>query len=208
MKGLIWDLDGTILDSYGVIVPCTLETLRERGVYPDPAELHRTLIASSVKSFFTVTARSLDMDPEELWERYQTLSEARDGEVRLMDGAEETLRTLSGMGAMNMVFTHKGKSAGQVLERLGIRKYFADILSAIPPIPRKPDPEGINILIRRHGFDRRDIFYIGDRPLDIECAERAGVGSILFLPPSSPARPTGGETYIVSDLREIPGLIK
>ena len=46
-------------------------------------------------------------------------------------------------------------------------------------------------------------FYVGDRSLDVEAANNAGIGSILFLDPSSPISATGHETYVVKDLLEI-----
>ncbi len=203
MTAVIWDLDGTLLDSYKVILESVLEVLAQEGLTPDPAETYRRLIETSVKSFLGEQGG----DPDRLWERYRALSTARDGEVRLMRGAAETLRTLADRGVPNFVFTHKGETARQVLDRLGVLTYISGVLSAGDGVPRKPAPDGLNALIARHGLDRRQTFYIGDRPIDMECAKNAGVSGILFLPPSSPAAPTGWETAAVSALTEIPELI-
>ncbi len=205
MTALIWDLDGTLLDSYGVILDSVLATLREEGVIPDPSETYKRLIAGSVKSFLSGFA-SAGLDPDGLWRRYRELSTARDDEVKLMDGAREALEALSSMGIPGFVYTHKGDTARQVLERLGVLHYFTDVLSAEAGLPRKPAPDGLNALIDRHKLDKSDTYYIGDRPIDVSCAVNAGVKSILYRPPASPAVPTGAETYIVADLREIPEL--
>ena len=202
MTALIWDLDGTLLDSYGIILNCVLAALREEGIVRDPSETYGQLIAGSVKSFFGNFAAA-GLDPDRLWERYRALSTARDGEVRLMDGAREALEALSGRGIPQFVYTHKGESAPLVLERLGVLRYFADVLTAGAGLPRKPAPDGLNALCARHNLDKSHTYYIGDRPIDVRCAANAGVKSILFRPPASPAVPTGDETYIVADLREI-----
>ncbi len=208
MTALIWDLDGTLLDSYPIIVDCALQTLRECGETPERGELHRRLIESSVKDVLTKTALARGLDPDALWEHYQALNTAEDGRVRLMEGAAETLEALSRRGTANFVFTHKGATARAVLEKLGVWRYFADILSAGEGIPRKPAPDGINLLCARHSLDKRKTFYVGDRALDLKCAHSAGVGAIFFLPPSSPASPPDGNYITVRALSEIPEIIR
>ena len=202
MTALIWDLDGTVLDSYGVILDCVLATLRQEGVICDPSETYRRLIAGSVKEFLGGFAAA-GLDPDRLWDRYRALSTARDGEIRLTDGARETLEALAGRGFAQFVYTHKGESALTVLESLGVLPCFTDVPTAGAGLPRKPAPDGINALCARHSLDKSHTYYIGDRPIDVRCAVNARVKSVLFLPPGSPAVPTGDETYIVGDLREI-----
>ncbi len=208
MTALIWDLDGTLLDSYKIIVLSTLETLREAGVEAKEAETYRYLIANSVKDLLERTGRERGLDGDKLWRRYQELSTARDGEVTLMDGAAEALFKLSALGVRNFVYTHKGRTGAKVLERLGIGEYFEYVLSAEAGLPRKPAPDGIEWIVRRFGLDKRRTFYIGDRRIDVECAENSGVRCILYLPESSVGAPTGREWRVVRDLRQIPDIIK
>ncbi len=51
--------------------------------------------------------------------------------------------------------------------------------------------------------ERNALTMVGDRSIDIECAENAHVRSIMFRPEYSVAEPTGRETHIVKDLMEI-----
>lgn len=206
MRALIWDLDGTILDSYGVIVDCTHEALREAGIEIDRRELHTRLIASSVKTVLEDFEARQGLTLGRFWERYQVLNVARDDEVKLMDGAAETLERLSKTDIPSFVYTHKGATARAVLQKLGVLRYFTDVLSAEAGLPRKPAPDGLLWLIKRYDLDKNQTFYVGDRPIDVECALNAHVRSILYRPPESPAVPTGREDHIVADLRQIPGL--
>ena len=208
MTALIWDLDGTLLDSYKIIVPSTLKTLREAGVEAEETETYRYLIANSVKTLLENTGRERGLDGDELWRRYQEISTARDGEVALMDGAAEALRELRALGVRNFVYTHKGPTGVSVLERLGIGAYFEYVLTAGAGLPRKPAPDGIEWIVRRFNLDKRRTFYIGDRRIDVECAENSGVRCILYLPESSVGAPTGREWRVVRDLRQIPDIIK
>lgn len=203
MTALIWDLDGTLLDSYKVIVESVLQVMGEAGIELDYELTHAALIAGSTKTFLAQYP-----DGDRLWARYVEVSTARDGEVRLMDGAREALAALKAGGAAQFVYSHKARTATRVLEELGIGTVFTYVLTSDEGLPRKPAPDGIEWLVRRFDLDKRRTFYIGDRPIDVECALRAGVRSVLFLPGTSPAVPTGREDIIVSDLREIPDEIE
>ena len=203
MTALIWDLDGTLLDSYGVILDSVIETCREAGAELCRSDTYRALIAGSVKGFLAQRFPG----KTGLWERYQALSTARDGEIRLMPGAIEALTELRDMGVRSFVYTHKGASAPAVLSRLGVLEYFDFVLTAQAGLPRKPAPDGIERLVRDFGLDKRQTFYVGDRPIDAKCAENAGVGFIFFRPPESPAIPTGTEAATVTRLSDIPKII-
>ena len=52
-----------------------------------------------------------------------------------------------------------------------------------------------------------NVFYVGDRDLDIESANNANIKSIFYKPENSYGEPTGEETYIVYDLLEIADLL-
>ena len=207
MTALIWDLDGTLLDSYGLILDGTSRALAEAGVRVDRRELHRRLIAGSVRSVLREIGAERGLDPEALWRRVDSLDTARYGELELTDGAAETLKALWEAGHMNLIYTHNNRASLDVLRRHGVLHCFTDALTSEAGLPRKPAPDGIDRLVELHGLDRRDTFYIGDRPIDMECAGNAGVRGILFLPPASPAVPTGREEHIVGDLREIVKII-
>ena len=59
-----------------------------------------------------------------------------------------------------------------------------------------------------YNLDRENTYYVGDRSLDIECAENAGTKSILYLPENSAASPTGKETFVVKDLLDIQDIVR
>ncbi len=204
MTALIWDLDGTVLDSYGIILDSTLRALSEVGVSVERQELHRRLIASSVRSVLKEIGAEHGLDPDALWRRVDGLDRERNGEVPLMEGAAEALERLSEMGVRSFVYTHNSRASLEVLERCGVLKFFEYALTSEAGLPRKPTPDGIEWLVRRFELDKRQTFYIGDRPIDAECARNAGVGFLLFKPPASPAIPTGTERTTVTSLTEVP----
>lgn len=81
-------------------------------------------------------------------------------------------------GIQNFVYTHKSDNAFQVLEDLGVRHHFTEILTSDSGFARKPSPEALLFLIDKYGLEKEHTYYIGDRLLDVETAVNAGIQSI------------------------------
>jgi len=200
MRGtvLIWDLDGTLLDSYGVIVSSLQETLAEFQVRMERDAVRRRATEGSVSEVLKAAAEESGQPFQRLKERYSELSGARILEIRVMRHGEEILRETAALGAAHFVYTHRGKTAEPVLEHLGIRNYFQEVVTSLNGFPRKPAPDALLYLIEKHHLEREQVFYVGDRSLDAACAQNAGVRSILYSPAG-----TGTADYLVRDLLEI-----
>ena len=80
---------------------------------------------------------------------------------------------------------------------------FEEIITGADGFERKPSPEALQYLMAKHNLSQADTVYVGDRTLDVECAQNAGISSILYLPKGSVVEPTGKENCIVADLLEI-----
>ena len=203
----IWDLDGTLLDSYGIIVSSLQDAYREFGIELDPGEIRREVIIRSVGDFITQKETETGIPFEQVKARFSEINDSRKLNIPPMDHAAELLRCLRERSIPNFVFTHKGASTQTVLKNIGLCDFFEEIITGKDGFPRKPDPAAVLYLIRKHDLDKNSTFYVGDRSLDIECAVNAGIKSILYLPEGSAAVPTGKETFIVKDLLEIKDLV-
>ena len=204
----IWDLDGTLLDSYKVIVSSLHQACLEFGVITDEQEIYREVITHTVSAFLTKTVNETGLSFDSLKEKFSEFNDSGNLRVTLIKNAAETLAYLDNRGIPNYVFTHKGSNTEFILKNTGIYGFFKDIITGNDGFPKKPDPAAVNFLIDKHGLDRNSCFYVGDRTLDIDCAANAGIGSILYLPEGSPTRPTGKETFIIQDLLEIRDIIE
>ena len=204
----IWDMDGTLVDSYPAIVPAAGETLAAFGVDLEPEEIHREVIAASVGALLERIARERGLDAAALKADFARRNDSRIGDIRPMPHAKECLEALRRAGHRSFVYTHRGASCEAILRQNGLEEYFTEIVTALSGFPRKPEPDAILYLMKKYGLERDACFYVGDRSLDVEAAERAGIGSILLLNPQSPGKATGRETYLVRDLGEIPERVK
>lgn len=199
----IWDMDGTLVDSYPAIVPATQEACADFGLDFPSDYIHKEIIKTSVVTFIEQVAAEHGMDPGPIKARFNQLNDESIGAIIAMPHAEKTLQILTDKGHTCFVFTHRGKSCLSILDQTGLLPYFTEVVTALAGFPRKPAPDAILYLMEKYQLPAESCFYVGDRSLDIEAACNAGIGSILHLDPSSPGKVTGLETYVVSDLLEI-----
>ncbi|MBZ2085964.1 HAD family hydrolase [Streptococcus oralis] len=177
----IWDLDGTLLDSYEAILSGIEETFAQFSIPYDKEKVREFILKFSVQDLLEQVAEERDLDAEVLNQvRAQSLSE-KNAQVVLMPGAREVLAWVDEVGIQQFVYTHKGDNAFTILRDLGLESYFTEILTSQSGFARKPSPEATNYLLDKYELDPRATYYIGDRTLDVEFAQNSGLQSINFL---------------------------
>ena len=204
----IWDLDGTLLDSYGIIVDSLYQIYKEKGFEIDKHEIYFDVINESVSYFIMKMEKRFGVPFDDLKDRYLIISHAAKLNIKAMKHAKEILEYTKANNIPNYVFTHRGVTTETVLKNIGLYEYFDEIVTSLSGFARKPDPEGINYFINKYNLDRDNTYYVGDRPMDIKCADNAHVKSIMFVPDGSVATLSGKETYVIKDLLQIKDIIK
>ena len=205
LKAYIWDLDGTLLDSYGSIVSSLVNVSLECHQRDSREEILKAVKQGSVSAYLRNLSDRTGIDNDVLYQRYREISHERMDEITLIPGAEKTLETLRRAGAKHFVYTHRGSSTGPLLDRLGLTAFFEEIVTFEYGFQPKPSGDGVRYLVERYGLDREETAYVGDRPLDIACALDAGVRAVLYLPEGTCVQPTGKEDLIISSLEELAG---
>ena len=177
----IWDLDGTLLDSYEAILSGIEETFAQFSIPYDKEQVREYILKYSVQDLLVEVAEERKLDVEVLNQvRAQSLSE-KNAQVVLMPGAREVLAWADQAGIQQFVYTHKGDNAFDILRDLGLESYFTEILTSQSGFARKPSPEAANYLIDKYQLNLDNTYYIGDRTLDVEFAHNSGIQSINFL---------------------------
>ncbi|NQP29765.1 HAD-IA family hydrolase [Streptococcus suis] len=174
----IWDLDGTLLDSYEAILAGIQETYEQFYLPFDREEVKQFILRYSVKDLLVRDADKYGLDSDELNRVRATSLKEKNTQIPLMTGAREILDWTAEKGIQNFVYTHKSDNAFQVLEDLGVRHHFTEILTSDSGFARKPSPEALLFLIEKYGLNKENTYYIGDRLLDVETAINAGIQSI------------------------------
>ena len=177
----IWDLDGTLLDSYEAILSGIEETYHQFSIPFDKEKVRTFILKYSVQDLLVQVAEERGLDVDGLNQvRAQSLAE-KNAQVILMPGALEVLSWANQQGIQQFVYTHKGDNALTILRELGLDVYFTEILTSQSGFARKPNPEATTYLINKYHLKPDRTFYIGDRTLDIEFAQNSGIQSINFL---------------------------
>ena len=177
----IWDLDGTLLDSYEAILSGIEETFAQFAIPYDKGKVREFILKYSVQDLLVQVAEERKLDVEVLNQvRAQSLAE-KNAQVVLMPGAREMLAWADQAGIQQFVYTHKGDNALTILRDLGLESYFTEILTSQSGFARKQSPEAANYLIDKYQLNPDNTYYIGDRTLDVEFAQNSGIQSLNFL---------------------------
>ena len=185
MTTFIWDFDGTLVDSYEAIGQALQVTYAHYGLAFDEQWIMDFIIKESVKALLYQVAKEQKFNFAELSAFFKKEQEARDYLIKPMPHLTEVLAATKQKGVTHFVYTHKGITANDVLERLGVRQYFTEVVTSANGFARKPEPEAINYLLDKYDLDKTSTYYVGDRRLDVETTENAGIKSINLGQPSS-----------------------
>ena len=155
MRALIWDLGGTLADTYPDVDRALAMVLDPR---PGPELLHEVALLtrrSSSHAISTLAARH-ELPEQELRRAYeQTKRDWQQAPPPVMPGARELLAAVRAQGGLNLVATHRDRdSATDLVERLGLG--IDDMVCAPDGFARKPDPAMIRALLERHSLAPQD----------------------------------------------------
>lgn len=181
---LLFDLDGTLTDSYPGIVNSFCHTLIALGrPAPDAAAIH-PLIGPPLREGLSLL---LETDAPEVLEtavaRYRDYFAARGMyENAVYPGIRRLLGTLHGEGAGMWVVTSKTDVFAQkIVSHFGLAPYFAGIIGSAADGSRSSKAEMIAEMMNRNGLDPAQTVMIGDRKYDIIGALENGITAIGVL---------------------------
>lgn len=212
MALVIFDLDGTLVDSVDDLCNSVNATRAYMGLPPLPHDL----VASYVGNGAPVLIRRA-MGPEASEEQVQEalsffLSYYREhmlDNTRPYPGVVETLEQLRGEGVKMAVLTNKPQRFSRDLcAGLGLAQYFFQIYGGNSFEQKKPDPIGIRTLMQEAGAKPAETWMVGDSATDVLTARNAGVRSVGVTYGISPQ--TLKETppdFLIDSMTELPRLL-
>jgi HAD superfamily hydrolase (TIGR01549 family) len=160
-KGIVFDLDGTLVDS-----PLCFDSIRSELEIP---EGHFIL-------------EYLDqLPPEAQIEKRRRLEEIEAEAARQakpISGVLELLRELRGRGVPVGIFTRNCRVATELV--IAMHGFEIDMVVTRDEAPAKPDPTGLRLFLTEWKLAGHEILFVGDFHFDIDCGKRAGVKTALF----------------------------
>ena len=203
-NSFIWDLDGTIIDSYQVIVDSLMIVAEKCRLSFSRPYIYQYVKSTSVNAFIELLADQSNYDKDQLKRMHSEMSNQRTNEIKCIPHAEYILDYLYRHNIQNFIYTHKGKSTAQVLENLNLSHFFTEAVTSEYGFERKPHAKGIEYIIDKYNLNKKNVFYVGDRQVDADCAKNAGVSSITLADNSGIS--VSGD-YTVKNLKELVNFI-
>lgn len=177
---LIFDLDGTLIDSRKDLATSVNLMRRHYGLDPLPMDRIVGFIGDGVRSLVERSLAGTGIGVDEAIAVQRPLYRAHlNDETTLYEGVAGGLQRLHAAGHALAVATNKPVDATEmILVNLGIRKLFACVYGGGAGFALKPDPAMVFDAMKRTGVPAADTWLVGDNHTDIEAARRAGVKSI------------------------------
>ena len=120
----------------------------------------------------------MDYATPEFIDDYHTLEDELQTDVKFYPEIPAILSEIVNNGGRNFVVSHRDNKTYQYLGDL--TNLFSEIITSDNHLARKPDPEALTYLIDKYNLDPSETAMVGDRPLDIQVGQNAGIKTILF----------------------------
>lgn len=207
VKLVVFDLDGTLIDSAEDIARAVNE-LRERfELAPLPLETIESYIGNGVRKLLERALPGFERESvEDAHEIYLPIYRRRLlDNTRAYPGVVPALEELDVAGRTLAVLTNKPlKESLLILEGLGLRRHFAQVYGGDSFEHKKPDPTGLRCLLDETNAGPRETLFVGDSAVDLETARNAGVRCCLVTYGIRPETVAALEPDLrVDDLREL-----
>jgi phosphoglycolate phosphatase-like HAD superfamily hydrolase len=184
LKGVIFDIDGTLVDSNDAHAQSWVDAFRQAG-YDVPFEKVRPLIGMGGDKLLpkTIGVSSDSDEGKKLSERRGKIFRSNYlPHLRPLPGARELVLRVKRDGLKAIVATSaKDDELKGLLKAAHVDDLMEEKATASDAKRSKPDPDIVQAAIDESGFSQNNLVMIGDTPYDVEAAARAGVRAIGFL---------------------------
>ena len=215
IAAVVWDLDGTLVDSAADIATSLNRLLVENDLDALDETRIRNMIGEGVAVLIRRGFEAHGVTPDggrlaQLVERFLVIyAEVATASTRLFPGARKALQSLSDAGLRQAICTNKPESiTRQVLEGLDIAGYF-DVVIGGDTLPRnKPDPLPLQTALESLQAAPGRSLMVGDSAIDVQTAHAAGVGVafVTFGYGPGPSHPHEAD-YLIDDFTDLPAVV-
>ncbi len=178
MTLVIFDLDGTLVDSQLDLANSTNEMLEGYGAAALPVERVAGFVGEGAKVLVerAMSAAGVDVPVEAALDRFRDIYGRRLLEhTRPYPGIAEVVRAAAARASLAVLTNKPEAPTRRLLEAFDLAAPFAWVIGGDSGFPRKPDPESLRHLAREANVDAPHVLFVGDSMIDIETARRAGV---------------------------------
>jgi phosphoglycolate phosphatase len=214
MQLIVFDLDGTLIDSRRDLAESANQLIEERGGRPLPEDAIGRMVGEGAAVLVqrALAAAGLADAPAAL----PRFLEIYDGRLlaytRPYDGIADTLRAARRRARVGVLTNKPARATERILEGLHLRELFDEVVGGDGPWPRKPDPSSLVAMMQRAAATAQTTLLVGDSVIDHETARRASVRCCLaawgFGFETFPSERLTGDEWIVNHPKELQDLIE
>lgn len=207
-KAVVFDLDGTLVDSYEALLIAVNVALAGHGRAELDVQQLRRYVGEGIEPLL---GRCFNGDvPAGAHDLFvQKYDEICCDKSRLLEDVEQTLVALDRWGVVMSVCTNKPTSFSEkILAALGTARFFRAIIGPDLAGARKPEARHVLHALAPTGFAPADALFVGDMPIDVQAARAAGLHAAAIPTGSADLEPLSASEpdYMLerfSDLLEI-----
>ncbi|MFC4652201.1 HAD-IA family hydrolase [Lactococcus nasutitermitis] len=171
LRNYIWDFDGTLFDTYPVMLQALRQVMKNYSIEYD-GDLEDFIKRYSIRKFAD------DYANVSFLESYHQVEHELQKMPKFYPEIPAILKNIVVQGGQNFVLSHRDHTTFEYLGNS--KKFFTEIITSEENFARKPNPEALNYLIDKYGLERAETIMVGDRPLDIEAGKNAGILTLLL----------------------------
>lgn len=190
IRNIIWDVDGTLFDTYPAFARAFHLAVNELGQNV-PLDWITAQARVSMEFCVRALAERCHLEEDAIGERFDfQYGNITPQEQPPFDGVIEICRFIVIQGGKNLIITHR-HSAGLIslLDTFNMRQYFSGWTTADDDYPRKPDPAAFVATLKNHQLVLAETLAVGDRDIDILAGQAAGLPACLFGEPLPSCQP-------------------
>ena len=183
LKGIIFDVDGTLVNSNDAHADSWVETFSEAG-YDVPFDVVRPLIGMGGDKLLPKTI-GIESDSEEgkklAANRWNLFKKKYAPSLRPLEGARALVQRIRNDGLATVIATSANQEELHLLLKAAeVADLMEEEATSSDAESSKPDPDIVQAAIKKSGFRRNELAMIGDTPYDVQAAVSAGVPIIAF----------------------------
>ncbi|MCI7705030.1 MAG: HAD-IA family hydrolase [Clostridiales bacterium] len=184
IKAVIWDLDGTLLNTLDDLAASVNAALAMNGMPLRSTEEVRAFVGNGIRNLMIRAVPGGEANPafdkalEDFIRHYGAHSRDR---TRPYDGILEMLDKLSAAGVKHAIVSNKIDFAVKALSRAYFGERMCAAIGDDPSRARKPAPDSVLAAMREMGVTAQETVYVGDSDVDVLTARNAGVPCVAVL---------------------------
>ena len=183
MELVVFDLDGTLIDSRRDLADSANIVLRSYGASPLSENQIAGMVGCGAATLVkrVITAAGVDAPLDEALARFLSAYDGRlTHHTRTYDGIPALLEELQASRMKMAVLTNKPlEQSVRILDAFGLSKHFQWVIGGDGPWPRKPAPDGMQFLMQQAEASNGETVLVGDSAVDLQTARNAGVAICL-----------------------------